>query len=1126
MPLDRQRCRPLLREFRLRDLFVDELGWDRHAQSLEVIVDGRTYQLSAIAEKAHFVAFECPDCDDLIGNSGTRRKLETQVAKPVREHLIIYTDAARTTQIWQWVKREIGRPAACREHIYRPTQPGDSLLQKLEHLVFTLEDEERGVTVVDSARRVRRGFDVERITRRFYDRFKSEHTAFLKFLKGIPDEDMQRWYVSVMLNRLMFIYFIQKKGFLDGDRDYLRNKLAESKRRGRNHFYRDFLCPLFFDGFAKRESDRSEETNQLLGDVPYLNGGIFMRHQIEELHGEAIQIADSAFEKLFAFFDAYQWHLDERLLRADNEINPDVLGYIFEKYINQKQMGAYYTKEDITGYISQNTVIPYLFDVARRECKVAFEGESSVWQLLQEDPDQYLYEAVRRGVIDEDGEVISESVLPDFVQAGMHDPKARMFDRRYNLGDAFIPDAQGTNLALPTETWREYICRRQRCLELREKLKAGEITEINDLITYNLDIRQFAQDVIQSAETPDRLLAFWRAIAGRAPQRSNEEPRPGITVLDPTCGSGAFLFAALNILEPLYTACLERMEAFVEDSKREKRKRWSRLREEMAKVLARMEEHPNQRYFVLKSIIISNLYGVDIMEEAVEICKLRLFLKLVAQIDDPGKIEPLPDIDFNIQAGNTLVGFATREGVKAAITTAKHGQAKLLYGETQDTMQRIEENAEKVDSLFSQFRQQQTQLGGEVTADDKEALRAALRPLEDELNQYLASEYGVDPRKKKPYADWLISHKPFHWFVEFYGIMKRGGFDVIIGNPPYVEYSSIKGEYRIRGYATERCDNLYCLVLERCQAVRERTSRLGLIIPVSFASSNAHLPARELLASWQGNTWLSHFSNRPGQLFSGAQNRLTILLSDSPQAARCEFGTRYMRWNGGQGERDALFSVLEYTPARPTNSHGSLAKTGSFIATQVLEKSEAPAAVANWLVSASDHRVYWVRVPGYFCQFFTTPPMARPWNGGPERIRGEVKSLTFAASDHASVAHATLNSSTFYHRFYAYSDGRHINPGDVYSFPFDISAFKATTVARLSGLSADLAECMRSHTGHWRKSGLLIDTVDSGPCKPIMDEIDCVLAKHYGFTDEELDFIINYDIKYRMGGAVGAESAD
>ena len=77
-----------------------------------------------------------------------------------------------------------------------------------------------------------------------------------------------------------------------------------------------------------------------------------------------------------------------------------------------------------------------------------------------------------------------------------------------------------------------------------------------------------------------------------------------------------------------------------------------------------MARHPNRRYFILKSIIINNLYGVDIMEEAVEICKLRLFLKLVAQVDDVDQLEPLPDIDFNIRPGNTLVGFATLDDVR------------------------------------------------------------------------------------------------------------------------------------------------------------------------------------------------------------------------------------------------------------------------------------------------------------------------------------------------------------------------------------------------------------------------------------------------------------------------------
>ena len=74
----------------------------------------------------------------------------------------------------------------------------------------------------------------------------------------------------------------------------------------------------------------------------------------------------------FTFFERYQWHLDDRPLRNDNEINPDVLGYIFEKYINQKQMGAYYTKEDITDYISKNTIIPFLLDIGAKEVRNRF----------------------------------------------------------------------------------------------------------------------------------------------------------------------------------------------------------------------------------------------------------------------------------------------------------------------------------------------------------------------------------------------------------------------------------------------------------------------------------------------------------------------------------------------------------------------------------------------------------------------------------------------------------------------------------------------------------------------------------------------------------------------------------
>ena len=559
---------------------------------------------------------------------------------------------------------------------------------------------------------------------------------------------MQRWYASVMLNRLMFIYFVQKKGFLNNDPNYLRAKLTESQMIGSNRYYKKFLCPLFFEGFAKPEAERSREMRRLLGKIPYLNGGIFQKHQIETLHGEAIQIPDTAFEKLFGFFERYHWHLDERSLRNDNEINPDVLGYIFEKYINQKQMGAYYTKEDITGYISKNTIIPFLFDEARKECKIAFEGNTAVWKLLQDEPDRYIYDAVKEDM---------EQELPPNIAIGIDDVSKR------SDWNTLAPE----KYALPTEIWREVVARRQRYETVHTKLANGEINNINDLITYNLNMRQFVQDVIENCEGPELLRAFWKAITE-------------VTVLDPTCGSGAFLFAALNILKPLYEACLDRMQAFLGEVRVISESRWSSKYNDFREVLERVAQHPNREYFILKSVIINNLYGVDIMEEAVEICKLRLFLKMVAQIENVRQIEPLPDIDFNIQAGNALVGFATYDQVEKVVT----GRFDF-----DNTMKRIEERAVEVEHLFEEFRKQQTELGGTAKSADKQALQNKLQVLEDELNTYLAGEYQVDPKKKIDYQKWLDSHKPFHWFIAFYGILKNGGFDVIIGNPPYVEYS-------------------------------------------------------------------------------------------------------------------------------------------------------------------------------------------------------------------------------------------------------------------------------------------------------------------------------------------------
>ena len=893
MPVAIEELRPHLQAFDFQRLFVEGLGWDHYqAQPVVVQANDREYSLTPIAEKIGFVVYQCaPDQDGAVPSYPVRRKIESQVAKRAFEHLVIFIDDRRATQIWQWVKREAGKPAACREHAVHSSQGGDHVLQRLQGLAFPIEEEgSLSVSLVTS--RVRAALDVEKVTKRFYQRFRTELTAFGEFIEGITAQGDRDWYASLMLNRMMFIYFVQKQRFLDGDIDYLHNRLRMVQKQsggGRfQQFYRIFLLRLFHEGLGQPEADRAPKLANLLGRIPFLNGGLFDVHDLER-NNRDISISDEAFERVFNFFDGYRWHLDERPYRKDNEINPDVLGYIFEKYVNQKQMGAYYTKEDITGYISRNTVIPFLFDAARKECPVAFGPDGGVWRLLRDDPDRYIYPAVGHGITwnarqAEDPILLDTPFeLPDDIAAGIDDVSKRD-DWNHSAPDDY---------ALPTETWREVLARRQRYADIRAKLASGEVQEINDLITLNLDIERFAGDVIAQSEGPELLRAFWHAMRD-------------VSVLDPTCGSGAFLFAALNILERLYTICLEGMRGFLGDLERTDRPHHPDALRDFRNVLEQVEKHPSERYFILKSIVLNNLYGVDIMEEAVEICKLRLFLKLVAQLKTYDQIEPLPDIDFNIRAGNTLVGFTSLDSVRQAITITPDGQHRALFEEDRVALARIEEEAEIASAAFNQFRQQQTELGGEITLADKQALRGRLVSLSNKLDRYLVSEYGVDPDAPNAFDAWRTTHKPFHWFVEFHGIMSKGGFDITIGNPPYVKSKSV--DYVIRFANARPFPDIYAHVLLQSKLIRHPKGRCGFIVPLSICFSRDFSVLRRELTASESN-WFSSYDNIPAALFSGVGQRCTIWINGANNGP--SFTTRLFRWRALY--RPSLMSNFTYT---------------------------------------------------------------------------------------------------------------------------------------------------------------------------------------------------------------------
>lgn len=1076
MKFDVAAVRRCLKAFDFSTLFREHLGWDKHQAQLDVPVDGTIVRLSAVAQKRGFIAYVCPTIPD----RDVRRKVDHQVTKTAREHFVIYADQAAGQQVWQWVRREPGKPIAPRDHRFDISSTGDALIQRLDQIAISL-DEEEDITVVDVAGRARAAFDVDKVTKRFYERFKSEHAAFLKFIKGIKSQADLEWYTSLMLNRLMFVYFIQKKGFLDGDTNYLQNRMRQVrdiKGKDKFHtFYRYFLLRLFHEGLGKLEDERKldRELEKLIGKVPYLNGGFFEVHLLEERNTE-IDIPDKAFEKLFAFFDEFSWHLDERPLRAGNEINPDVVGYIFEKYINQKQMGAYYTKEDITEYISKNTIIPFLFDAAQKKCPIAFKPDSFLWRLLRDDPDRYIYAAVRHGVVDAAGNVIP---LLKEIEAGVGDVGKR---RSWNK-------AAPEPFALPTETWREHVARRQRCLELRDKLKKGEVHQINDLVTLNLDIWQFARDVITYSEGPELLRAFWQAIQQ-------------VTILDPTCGSGAFLFAALRVLETLYSDCLERMERFVENhdslsspSERGAGGEGNKLQKfsDFRAVLAQLKQHPSERYFILKSIIIGNLFGIDIMEEAVEICKLRLFLKLAAQVESVRQIEPLPDIDFNIRAGNTLVGYTSLDELRKS-------QAGTL-GFSASEVKRIEEDALAVDKCFEHFRAQQTKHGGKVTTKDKQELRRRLSMLDQELDCYLAGEYRVDVEKAKEFEAWKSRHLPFHWLVDFYRIMRNGGFDVIVGNPPYINATKVRDIYTFHNFATLKCSDIYANVQERCLSLLTERGRCGMIVPLSLTFSGDFDPLRSLLFRGYSVNWFSSYGRIPAALFSAdvrVRNTIHLGLKARPGDHFERYTTVLHRWF--EVFRPNLLPALSYASFTPTAFRGLIPKINTQRLSDAMTalSQRARKCLDDVLLPKPTKQVLHFKKTAYnwlnFCKHL--PPCFD--SDGTPILHTKFGEVWVGDPETRDIVFAFLNGKIMFAYWCMVGDDFDVTRWMFANFPLDLVMLSDPQKRQLVSLSDEIDGCMRANTSYKLNAGKRVGNYNLAKCRSTTDVTDAIFAAALG----------------------------
>lgn len=1021
-------------------LFQLELGWDSpNGKVNPVEADGATYMPTVAAQLKGFRIYS------VTSHAKPSRKSMKAVHATLAPLSAECMELFQSPDVWSWHwPRTTSAGTTTFEAI--ETAPGklpSFMAQRLAGLAFSIQEHQAGISLVDVLDRIHGNFDASNITRRFYERFAAEHKNLAMEITGLSDS-IAKAYSTTLLNRLMFLYFMQKKEFLNGDLWYLENTLKEvQKLKGRDQyygFYRDALLPLFFEKLNDEgKSVANPEMDRILGEVPYINGGLFGPTSVEEEFGGQMAIPDSAFERILRFFSEYNWHLDTRPTAAD-EINPDVLGYIFEQFVNSKQMGAYYTKEDVTHFMTRSTLLPVI--VSRLEAI-----DVPVWDLLPNDADGYIWDQMKHG---------AEIRFPDSIEA------ERVSHRRPSwLGDVPV------EIGLPGESWWEIDARRDNLAATFELLKAGKITTVDAAVSANINLEKVTVDAIKRVTDPAQLLAIWDSLTE-------------LHVIDPTCGSGAFLFAALNLIVPVYSALVDTIDSV-----------GAGIDADLDRLRAEIDRHKGGRdYYLLKHACLANLYGVDIMPEAVEVARLRLFLKLASAISDPKKIEPLPDLDFNIKAGNMLVGALTPD----EIDVASDG---LLIAD--DNSSAARESAKLVAAAYRTFRDAQ-EIDASAVQDSRAALKAVLTTARDEVDRQY---YAIETRKGT-FKDWVTSAHPFHWFVEFPEVFNQGGFDVVIGNPPYIKRSEVIKEYSFKGFATGALPDIYAPCTERASQITGPDGRMALIIPISASFSADYAELRKVLEDRFGHLWVSNFSRNPAALFSaGLGVRSTILIGHNGEGERERqlYVTKTHRWYNAF--RPALFETLQYfaLPAAVRAKYGWLRATSADyvrIAELAAQKSGTLAALERprsgaISVGFKQTALYWLAV------FLEDPPAYE--RDGRIAIQTKIGRIATESRRAALLLLAIAASKFSFVWWYATGDDFDVTSGGIKSTPVDPTTFSAASQDKLVAAAENLVADFPKHVLFTPYAGKYMGTYVLSEMRDITDQIDEVIAAELGFID-------------------------
>ena len=526
-------------------------------------------------------------------------------------------------------------------------------------------------------------FDVEKLTKQFYKGYQELFAHVSRTLKTanqhqyFNDPIRLEQFAQRLLGRVMFLYFLQKKGFLATDRDFLKHQFRDLNPEPEDgEFYTQILEPLFFDILNQQRDNHHSP----FGKIPYLNGGLFERdYGTGIIDGAGIETPISVFipnslfdpsedKSVLKFFNSYNFTIAENM--PDNEdvaVDPEMLGKVFENLLEANERGksgTFYTPRRIVHFMCVESLSRYLAD-----------------------------------------------------ETGLE----REFIARLVAFDPAFPNLEVNKL------------NREQTKQLKQALESVKICDLA------VGSGAFPMGMMQA------ILGVKQAIAYRE----------GMTVVR----------GSLTMSE------------------------WKR------------------------QIVANNLYGVDIKPEAIDIAKLRMWLSMVVDIPNIDDVEPLPNLDYKLMCGNSLISLidsqldlpdeSNKRQLELAVTPVQVEIEKLaqlqheyFYAQSDN---RREIKASIIAAETSIFQAALAQKRNYLQSQERE-LNADIQAMKGKVNkaqatkqQNISTKLAQLKKLESAVARGLRAIDFFQWKLHFSEVFRaKRGFDIVIGNPPYVRQEAIK----------------------------------------------------------------------------------------------------------------------------------------------------------------------------------------------------------------------------------------------------------------------------------------------------------------------------------------------